>query len=129
MSPLIFFRYEFDPDRYEGDEEVEKAEETAGGTGNQLKSSDEASTGTVIPAVTSTSADKDDLDKQLSLEIDKNLLTPSPTSLDRSKLKIDLTPDGTEKKKKKLPPRPEDYDYYWYQDEDGTWKNEYDDQG
>jgi hypothetical protein len=38
--------------------------------------------------------------------------------LDRSKLKIDLTPDGSErKKKKKLPPRPEDYDYYWYQDE------------
>ena len=53
-------------------------------------------------------------------QVDKNLhlLTPSPTSLDRSKLKIDLTPDGSErKKKKKLPPRPEDYDYYWYQEE------------
>ena len=51
--------------------------------------------------------------------------------IDRKKeLKIDLTPDGSEKKKKKkLPPRPEDYDYYWYQDESGTWRNEYDDYG
>ena len=53
------------------------------------------------------------------------------TFIDRKKeLKIDLTPDGSEKKKKKkLPPRPEDYDYYWYQDESGTWRNEYDDYG
>ena len=29
----------------------------------------------------------------------------------------------------KLPPRPADYDYYWYQDEDGNWRNEYDDYG
>lgn len=106
---FITFRYEFDPNRYEG-EDGEVA------TINGEK--------TVIPA-----KDNNDLDKQLSLEVDKNLLTPSPTSLDRSKLKIDLTPDGTEKRKKKLPPRPEDYDYYWYQDEDGTWRNEYDDQG
>lgn len=34
--------------------------------------------------------------------------------------------DSTEKK---LPPRPADYDYYWYQDEDGNWRNEYDDYG
>ena len=102
------FSYEFDPDRYEGEENSKPEDSTN-------KSSDEASTGTVIPS--STNAGKD-LDKQLSLEVDKHLLTPSPTSLDRSKLKIDLTPDGTEKKKKKkLPPRPEDYDYYWYQDE------------
>ena len=62
----------------------------------------------MIPAVKTAKAVSDDLDKQLPLEIDKNLLTPSPTSLDRSKLKIDLTPDGSEKKKKKLPPR---YDF------------------
>ena len=31
--------------------------------------------------------------------------------------------------KSKLPPRPADYDYYWYQDEDGNWRNEYDDYG
>ena len=31
--------------------------------------------------------------------------------------------------KAKLPPRPADYDYYWYQDEDGNWRNEYDDYG
>merc|ERR1712228_677832 len=31
--------------------------------------------------------------------------------------------------KEKLPPRPADYDYYWYQDEDGNWRNEYDDYG
>jgi len=37
-------------------------------------------------------------------------------SLDRTKLSL------------KLPPRPEDYDFYWYQDDDGTWRNEYDDQ-
>jgi myosin heavy subunit len=29
----------------------------------------------------------------------------------------------------KLPPRPVDYDYFWYEDEDGNWRNEYDDQG
>lgn len=38
------------------------------------------------------------------------------TAKDRTKLTL------------KLPPRPEDYDYYWYQDDDGTWRNEYDDQ-
>ena len=38
------------------------------------------------------------------------------TSKDRTKLTL------------KLPPRPADYDYYWYQDDDGTWRNEYDDQ-
>ena len=38
------------------------------------------------------------------------------TSHDRTKLSL------------KLPPRPEDYDFYWYQDDDGTWRNEYDDQ-
>ena len=31
--------------------------------------------------------------------------------------------------KKKLPPRPADYDYYWYEDDDGNWRNEYDDEG
>ena len=29
----------------------------------------------------------------------------------------------------KLPPRPLDYDDYYYQDEDGNWQNEYDDEG
>ena len=28
-----------------------------------------------------------------------------------------------------LPPRPADYDYYWYEDDDGNWRNEYDDMG
>ena len=32
-------------------------------------------------------------------------------------------------KKSKLPPRPDDYDDYWYQDELGEWRNEYDDEG
>ena len=32
-------------------------------------------------------------------------------------------------KKSKLPPRPDDYDEYWYQDESGEWRNEYDDEG
>jgi hypothetical protein len=27
------------------------------------------------------------------------------------------------------PPRPDDFDDYWYQDDDGSWKNEYTDQG
>jgi len=40
----------------------------------------------------------------------------SAASKDRTKLTL------------KLPPRPADYDYYWYQDDDGTWRNEYDDQ-
>ena len=42
--------------------------------------------------------------------------TDDVTSHDRTKLSL------------KLPPRPEDYDFYWYQDDDGTWRNEYDDQ-
>ena len=29
----------------------------------------------------------------------------------------------------KLPPRPWDYDDYYYQDDDGNWRNEYDDEG
>ena len=29
----------------------------------------------------------------------------------------------------KLPPRPWDYDDYYYQDKDGNWQNEYDDEG
>ena len=36
---------------------------------------------------------------------------------------------GTNGTASKLPPRPADYDYYWYQDEDGNWRNEYDDYG
>lgn len=100
---VTFFdcRYEFDPDKYEGEESEE-----------EKKQNEEVS-------VITSKDGSGSLDKQLPLEIDKNLLTPSPTSLDRSKLKIDLTPDGSEKRKKKLPPRPEDYDYYWYQDEEG----------
>ena len=31
--------------------------------------------------------------------------------------------------RKELPPRPWDYDDYYYQDEDGNWRNEYDDEG
>jgi hypothetical protein len=40
----------------------------------------------------------------------------------------DVTAKDRTKLSLKLPPRPEDYDYYWYQDDDGTWRNEYDDQ-
>ena len=36
---------------------------------------------------------------------------------------------GEPKKKNKLPPRPADYDHYWYEDDDGNWRNEYDDEG
>lgn len=124
-----FCRYEFDPDRYEGDEtESEPAGVVVTGTD---KTKSDGSTGTVIPTLK-----QDDLDLQIDTEQKSNSLaisTPSPTpSADRSKLKnLDLTPVTPEapKKKEKLPPRPADYDYYWYQDEDGTWRNEYDDQG
>ena len=37
--------------------------------------------------------------------------------------------NGSSSLNEKLPPRPADYDYYWYQDEDGNWRNEYDDYG
>ena len=37
---------------------------------------------------------------------------------------LDNTPDDG-----RLPPRPADYDYYWYEDDDGNWRNEYDDEG
>ena len=56
---------------------------------------------------------------------------------DRSQLSLNLSDGITgslQKNKKsgkvqKLPPRPEDYDDYWYQDEGGEWRNEYDDEG
>ena len=53
---------------------------------------------------------------------------------DRSLLSLNFSEGGTKKTKKeqklpKLPPRPADYDDYWYQDDDGTWRNEYDDEG
>jgi len=35
----------------------------------------------------------------------------------------------TSEKSVKKPPRPDDYDDYWYQDDNGQWKNEYDDLG
>merc|ERR1712083_486396 len=69
------YGYEFDPDRYEG-EENSKPEDSSAAVN---KSSDEASTGTVIPSATGgPNSARDDLDKQLSLEVDKHLLTPSP---------------------------------------------------
>ena len=51
---------------------------------------------------------------------------------DRSLLSLNFSESGSKKKKQikaKLPPRPDDYDDYWYQDDDGTWRNEYDDEG
>ena len=42
---------------------------------------------------------------------------------------VSETNGTTSKETSKLPPRPLDYDYYWYQDEDGNWRNEYDDYG
>ena len=38
-------------------------------------------------------------------------------------------PNKQAKTASKLPPRPWDYDDYYYQDEDGNWRNEYDDEG
>ena len=37
--------------------------------------------------------------------------------------------DNQQLQEEKLPPRPADYDDYWYEDEDGNWRNEYDDYG
>ena len=136
QSLLCFCRYEFDPDRYEGDETESETTTTTGGqqatgaTTEDKTTKSDGSTGTVIPTLK-----QDDLDLQIDKEttIIPAISTPSPTpSADRSKLKsLDLTPVTPEapKKKEKLPPRPADYDYYWYQDEDGSWRNEYDDQG
>ena len=61
------YGYEFDPDRYEGDE-ADTANDTT-----KAKSSDEASTGTVIP-----SSKHDDLDKQMVPPPNDHLSTPSP---------------------------------------------------
>ena len=56
---VLHFSYEYDPDRYEGDEQDKEVVSIT-------KSSEEASTGTVI---SSTNAKTGDLDKQLSLEV------------------------------------------------------------
>ena len=37
--------------------------------------------------------------------------------------------DAASPLRRELPPRPWDYDDYYYQDEDGNWRNEYDDEG
>jgi hypothetical protein len=56
---VLHFSHEYDPDRYEGDEQDKEVVSIT-------KSSEEASTGTVI---SSTNAKTGDLDKQLSLEV------------------------------------------------------------
>ena len=56
---VLHFSYEYDPDRYEGDEQDKEVVSIT-------KASEEASTGTVI---SSTNAKTGDLDKQLSLEV------------------------------------------------------------
>ena len=56
---VLHFSYEYDPDRYEGDEQDKEVVSIT-------KSSEEASTGTVI---SSNNAKTGDLDKQLSLEV------------------------------------------------------------
>ena len=56
---VLHFSYEYDPDRYEGDEQDKEVVSIT-------KSSEEASTGTVI---SSTNAKIGDLDKQLSLKV------------------------------------------------------------
>ena len=53
-------------------------------------------------------------------------ITPAKTEVPSTKL------DSKEVSKVqsiKKQPRPEDYDDFWYQDDDGQWKNEYDDLG
>ena len=74
-----------------------------------------------------TTGEKKDEDKDKdSTKVDSSSRS---STLDRNKLTIDLSGGEPKKKSKKLPPRPPDYDYYWYQDDDGNWRNEYDDEG
>ena len=42
---------------------------------------------------------------------------------------VTSTVQNQSKSASKLPPRPWDYDDYYYQDKDGNWQNEYDDEG
>lgn len=111
--------YVFDPDRYESDEVADDL--TA-----QKSSGDDASNATVIPTGAGPQVDLDILIPSED-SISAKFPVPEAVTPDRSKLKIDLTPDAP--KKKKLPQRPDDYEYYWYQDEDETWRNQYDDDG
>ena len=59
---VLHFSYEYDPDRYESDEQDKEVVSIT-------KSSEEASTETVI---SSTNAKTGDLDKKLSLEVHNN---------------------------------------------------------
>eukprot|EP00094_Tigriopus_californicus_P005576 TCALIF_05373-PA protein Name:"Protein of unknown function" AED:0.48 eAED:0.48 QI:0/0.16/0/0.28/0.83/0.85/7/0/2053 len=53
-------------------------------------------------------------------------LSDNPTTADLSQVTFDHLKANQEER---LPPRPADYEYYWYQDDDGNWRNEYDDEG
>ena len=68
---VLHFSYEYDPDRYEGDEQDKEVVSIT-------KSSEEASTGTVI---SSTNAKTGDLDKQLSLEVIISIKSPFLSSV------------------------------------------------
>ena len=68
------YGYEFDPDRYEGyEDEADTAASATSAAASKAKSSDDASTGTVIP-----SSKHDDLDKQMVPPPNDHLSTPSP---------------------------------------------------
>jgi hypothetical protein len=64
-----------------------------------------------------------EVEPQKSLK-DNSLL--SQEQVQGTKVETKLTADTKPTKKQ---PRPEDYDDYWYQDDSGQWKNEYDDLG
>ncbi|XP_071749706.1 protein unc-13 homolog B isoform X4 [Lepeophtheirus salmonis] len=91
--------YEFDPNEYEKDPAL--AQE------NKDKPSEP------VPSKTEEKDEKlSSTNKNDNIPEEKeNLVTDQPIST------------------KKLPPRPSDYDYYWYKDDDGNWRNEYDDNG
>ena len=66
--------------------------------------------------------------KQATKDIEQNGVTKKAAVAATVTIKEDST-QSSDSKAAKLPPRPADYDYYWYQDEDGNWRNEYDDYG
>ena len=62
-------------------------------------------------------------------DADKKDTTAAATTNGAATSAATVAVSGTNGTASKLPPRPADYDYYWYQDEDGNWRNEYDDYG
>ena len=130
-------------DQYEGwmqdanGEWIEDPNYDPGAKTNSATATDSSATSTKTQVLsTSSTGAKSNGDvsnqKQVAKDIEQNGVNKGSNSEAVVAATVTIKEDSTnasDSKVAKLPPRPADYDYYWYQDEDGNWRNEYDDYG